>query len=227
MKSRFALLAIPFVILVLASYSAGQLAGSIRGTVIDEKGLPVSVAQVRVDPMDGRPRADVVRLVETDKGGVFSMDNLDLIRYKVFAMKEAAGYPNTAFGFYSNHIFPTVTLTPGAPKAEITLKVGPPSGVMSGSVTDAVTGTPVLAGFLLRRISDPGNWISLSQKADYRVLVPPGVEVSVEVSAPGYKTWYYGGSADPMKRNPIRLDSREELKLDIRLEPEGKSEKQK
>jgi hypothetical protein len=149
-----------------------------------------------------------------------------LISYKIFAVKEPAGYPNTAFGFYSNHMFPTVTLTADRPTADITLKVGPPAGVILGSVTDAVTGAPVLASFLLRRISDPGNWISMSQKADYRVLVPPSVEVSVEVSAPGYKTWYYGGPSDALGRPPVRLETRKEMKLDIQLQPEDKSEKQ-
>jgi hypothetical protein len=225
MRARSPILAILSVALALISYSAGQLAGSIRGMVVDEKNVPIPAAQVRVDPLDSRPRADVVLLVETDGSGHFSVNNLQLQSYKIFAMKEPSGYPNTAFGFYSNNFFPIVTLSASVPTADITLKLGPPDGVISGSVTDAVTGAPVPTGFLLRRISDPDNWISMSQKANYRVLVPPSVEVSVEVSAPGYKTWYYGESSDPMKRNPIRLESREEMKLDIQLQPENKTEK--
>jgi len=231
MRARSGLLATSLnIFLTLASISvtraAAQLPGVISGSVINERGLPVAQAQVRVDPLDGRPTIGAVRTVETDKDGHFIMNNLELITYKVFAMKESAGYPNTAFGFYSSHIFPTVTLTASLPTADITLKVGPLTGVMSGSVTDAVTGTPVLAGFLLRRASDPGNWISMSQKADYRVLVPPSVEVSIEVSAPGYRTWYYGGPSDPLRRSPIRLESGEEIRLDIQLQPEEKPQKQ-
>jgi Carboxypeptidase regulatory-like domain len=220
------LLAVSSMMLALVSYSASQPTGSIRGVVIDEKGAPVAAAQVRVDPLDGRPRSSGVLLVETDGSGHFSVDALELEGYKLFAMKESAGYPDTSGAFYSNNVFPTVTLTASAPTADITLKVGPPAGVMSGSVTNAVTGAPVLTGFLLRRISNPGYWISMSQKADYRVLVPPSVEVSVEVSAPGYKTWFYGGPSDTLNRPPIRLDSGKEMRLDIQLQHEEKLEKQ-
>ena len=154
------------------------------------------------------------------------MDDLELMTYKVFAMKESSGYPNTAAAFYSNHIFPTATLTATTPVVDLVLKVGPPAGVITGAVRDATTGNPVDAAFLLRRAADLDNWISMSQRSDYRVLVPPLVEVSVEVSAPGYKTWYYGGASDPTDRVPIRLESREVMKLDIQLEPEDKPDKQ-
>ena len=224
MRNQSAALASLCLALVLtSSHSVGQTTGSIRGTVINDNGDPVAAAQVRVDPLMVGPRSDAVRLTETDTVGRFIMNNLDLTSYKVFAMKESAGYPNTAFGFYSHNIFPTVTLTASVPTANITLKVGPPSGVMLGSVTDAATGALVSAGFLLRGTSDPNNWISMSQKANYRVLVPPSVEVTFEVSAPGYQTWYYGGSSDPLKRAPIRLKSGEEMRLNIQLEPKDKS----
>lgn len=226
MRARPVLLATSLSVFLIVAPAAAQLPGSISGTVVGERGSPVTQAQVSVDPLDGRPRGSAVRIVETDEHGRFIMNNLDLMSYKVFAMKESEGYPNTAFGFYSNHIFPTVTLTASMPAADITLRVGPPAGVMSGSVTDVVTGTPVLAGFLLRRISDPDNWISMSQKADYRVLVPPSVRVSLEVSAPGYKTWYYGGPSDALKRPPIQLESGTEMKLDIQLQPEDNPGKQ-
>jgi carboxypeptidase family protein len=226
MREPSALLGTLLNVSLLVAFAAAQQPGSISGTVVDERGSPVVQAQVRVDPLDGRLRGTPVRMVETDKDGHFIMNNLGLMSYKVFAMKESAGYPDTSGAFYSNNVFPTVTLTASVPTADITLKVGPPAGVVSGSVTNAVTGAPVLAGFLLRRASDPGYWISMSQKADYRVLVPPSVEVSVEVSAPGYKTWLYGGPSDPLNRPPIRLDSGKEMRLDIQLQPEEKLDKQ-
>jgi hypothetical protein len=214
------------VMLLSFSLCAAGRPGMVRGTVVDESGTPVVAAQVSVDEMNGLPKAAPVLMSETDKNGHFSIGNLEFGNYKVFAMKESAGYPNTGFAFYSDNVFPTVELTTAVPTADITLKVGPPAGVMLGSVTNAVTGTPVLASFLLRRVPEPDNWISMSQKADYRVLVPPSVEVSIEVSAPGYKTWYYGGPSDAFKRPPIRLESGKEMKLDIQLEPEDKPEKQ-
>jgi hypothetical protein len=224
---RFITPAVAFAFVAIGSAVLfAQGAGSVRGTVIDEQGQPVAGAQVRCDPADGRPAARALLIVETDKNGRFSVGNLGLGSYKLFAMKESSGYPNTAFGFYSNNVFPTVTLTTAVPGADITLRVGPSAGVLSGSVSDAVTGAPLPNSFLLRRSSDPENWISMSQKADYRVLVPPSVEVSIEVSAPGYKTWYYGGPFDRLKRDPIRLESGKEMRLDIQLQPEEKPQKQ-
>jgi hypothetical protein len=222
MTTRSILVAAWLNVLLLFGFASGQSLGSISGTVLDEKGAPVVKAQVRVEPLDSRPMAMPVRMVETDKDGHFTMNSLALASYKLFAVKESAGYPNTSFAFYSNHMFPTVTLTAGLPKADITLKVGPPSGVILGTVASAVTSEPVSATFLLRRVSDPDNWISFSQRADYRALVPASVAVFVEVSAPGYKTWFYGGPTDTLKRPPIQLESAKEMKLDIRLEPEDK-----
>jgi hypothetical protein len=217
-----ALVILPFAWL-LASSCAAQQPGAIRGAVVDEKGMSVAAALVSVDPLDGVPRSDLVREVETDQRGHFSMDNLELGSYKVFAMKESSGYPNTAFAFYSNHVFLTATLTADIPTVDLTLRVGPPAVIITGLVTDAATNKPLDAAFLLRRTAAPDNWISLSQTAKYRVLVPPLTDVSFEVSAPGYKTYYYGGASDPLRRPPVLLESGQELKLDIQLEPEEKA----
>jgi hypothetical protein len=56
----------------------------------------------------------------------------------------------------------------------------------------------------------------------YRVLLPPNTDILIEVSAPDYKTFYYGGTSDSLQRSPIRLESGQEPKLDIRLDPEEK-----
>jgi hypothetical protein len=193
--------------------------------VVDEKGTLVSGSIVSVEPV-GIPMASAIPQAETDNNGRFVIEHLALTNYKVFAKKESANYPDTSFAFYSNHIFPTVTLTSTAPVADMLLKIGPPAAVVKGIVEDATSGTRVNATFLLRRALDPGNWISESQRPDYRVLAPPDVDVLLEVTAPGYKTWYYGGTADALKRPPIRLESRKEMILDVQLEPEENHGKQ-
>ncbi len=225
MKRRPILLAASLNAFLVFSFATAERPGSILGTVVDERGSPVVQAQVSVDPIDGRVRGTPVRMVETDKDGHFIMNNLDLVSYKIFVSKESAGYPDTAFAFYSNNAFPTVNLTASMPTVTVALKVGPSAGLILGSVSNAADGAPVLATFLLRKASDPDDWISMSQKSDYRVLVPPSVEVSVEVSAPGYKTWFYGGPSDTLNRPPIRLDSGKEMRLDIQLQPEEKLDK--
>jgi len=200
--------------------------GSISGTILDEKGMPLVGAMVRADLIDSRPMGKALNLVETDANGHFLFSLIELTSYKIFAMKESAGYPNTAAAFYSHQVFLTVTLTESMPTADITLKLGPPAAMVTGIVTNAITAAPLDVSVLLRRVSDPDEWISIGQRAAYRVLVPPDADVFVEVSAPGYKTWYYGGPSDSLKRPPIRLDSGKEMKLDIKLEPEMQPENQ-
>lgn len=202
----------------ICSQSSAQEPGSVQGAVLDEEGKSVVAAHVQVEPL-GKVLSSPVRETETDKTGHFLIDNLQLGSYKTFAMKESAGYPDTAFAFYSNQVFSTVTLTTNAPKVDLMLKIGPPSGVVNGLVTNAITQELVSASFLLRRASDFENWISLSQRPQYRVLLPPNTDVLLEVSAAGYKTLYYGGPSDPLGRPAIRLNSGQEMKLDIQLQP--------
>ncbi|HET6217594.1 MAG TPA: carboxypeptidase regulatory-like domain-containing protein [Acidobacteriaceae bacterium] len=210
------LAAVALILIMLCAAAAAERPGSVRGTVVDENGAPLAAAQVSVDELDGLPRVSPVLTAETDKKGHFSIANLEPGNYKVFAKKESMGYPDTSFAFYSGQVFTTVSVTNAAPEADTLLKIGPPAGVIKGRVQDAVAGVPVNATFVLRRTLDPDNWISTSQRADYRVLIPPLVEVSVEVSATGYKPWQHG--------SPIRLRPQEEMKLDIQLEPEPKPE---
>jgi Carboxypeptidase regulatory-like domain len=217
-------LAVCFSVFCFLVYGRAQESGTIRGAVVDDVGKPVVTAQVIVDPADGRPRSNGVRLVETDGSGRFSMGNLAMGTYKVFAKKDSAGYPDTSFAFYSNHMFTTATLTSGAPEVDLILKVGPAASMLTGLVTDA-EGHPINATFLLRRASDRDNWISMSQRPEYRILVPPSTDVLLEVSAPGCKTWYYGGPADALGRSPIRLESGKQMKLDVQLHPDDKIKK--
>lgn len=213
-------LAATLSVFVAVSCAFAQQPGTIRGTVVDEKGQPVPAATVRIDPLNAVPMSTIIREVETDKNGRFSMGDLELGPHKIFAMKEAAGYPNTAFGFYSNHIFPTVTLTSSTPEATLIISIGPPAGVLKGLTKNAATNEAVRATFLLRRAANPDNWISLAQQAEYRVLLPPATDVILEISAPGFKTYYYAGESDPLRRSPMRLASGVEMKFEIQLEPE-------
>lgn len=199
-----------FVVCSSAATHAQGGTGSISGTVVDERGASVSGAQVNVSPI-GFAQESLVRYVETDSEGYFSIDRLIWGTYKVFAMKPASDYPNIAFSFYGNNSFPEATITPAAPSAKVRIRLGPKAGILSGSVRDADTGAPVNAGFKLIRAASPNDWLSTSEPSSYRVLVPPATDVLIQVSAPGYKTWTPSG--------PLRLQSGKEMYLDIPLQP--------
>jgi hypothetical protein len=199
------------VCLAFAPLLAGQDKGWIRGIVVDEKDIPLNQAKVNADAMNGRTRATAIRYVETDGSGHFLIDRLEWGKYTVFAMKEDSGYPNMALSFYSNDAFPSVTITPAAPTAEIRIQLGPKAGILTGSLVNAANGAPVDAGFKLIRAASPGKWISTSVPPNYRILVPSSTDVLLEASAPGFKTWNPG--------HPLHLGPGAEMRLDILLEP--------
>jgi hypothetical protein len=200
------------VYILLADGARPQDTGLIRGTVTDENGAPIAKAKVNADPADGRPRASLVHFVETDEGGRFLIERLSWGKYKVFAKKEDAGYPDLHWSFYSNDVFQTAIITPEAPSAELQIRLGPKAAIMTGSVTNGATGAPVTADFKLIRARSSDKWISTSKRSDYRVLLPPSTEILVEVSAPGFRTWSFPST--------LNLQPGTEMHVDISLEPE-------
>jgi hypothetical protein len=183
--------------------------GIISGMVVDEHGSPVPAAEVDVDAEDGRVRSKARRFVETDSEGRFSIDGLQWGKYRVFAKKESSGYPDMAFPFYSTELYPVASVIEYAPTAHVQIRFGPKAGTLEGHVTNAETGSPLNAGFKLIRAADPESWLSISAPPVYRVLLPSDVDIQVEVSAPGFKTW--------MSSKPLRLQAGTEVSLDVAL----------
>jgi hypothetical protein len=50
---------------------------------------------------------------------------------------------------------------------------------------------------------------------------PPGVEVGLEIHAPGYDVWYYPGYGGFARSMPLKAKSGEKLALNIKLQPLG------
>ncbi|MGH9733720.1 MAG: DUF6843 domain-containing protein [Candidatus Acidiferrales bacterium] len=208
-----AVAAVALLVLVTLSRGQAQTVGSIEGIVIDQQGAPVQGADVAADPINGKVRIGFVRPhAESDASGHFSIEGLAWRgTYKIFAKKLRSDYPNMAFSFYSDDIYPTALIGPSNPVAHITVRLGPPAAALTGSITDAQTGRPMPAAMELKRIQPPNKWISVSVPPEYRVLIPPSVTVSVTVTAPGYLRW--------TPPEPLTLASGTEMRLDVALEP--------
>ncbi|MGH9696934.1 MAG: carboxypeptidase-like regulatory domain-containing protein, partial [Bryobacteraceae bacterium] len=91
-------------------------------------------------------------------------------------------------------------------------------GIVSGIVTDAVTGKAVGATIHLSRLDD-GNFVGRSVKGPFRLLIPPDTPVYVYVQAPGYERWSYPGVAGPSDVTPLLLSSGETKKINVKLMP--------
>lgn len=211
MKVLFRLLITVILVLPLSYIIAAQDTGAIRGTVVDEKGVALRKAKVNARPISGGPSKSIQHYVETDKEGHFLIDRLRWGTYGVFAMEEESGYPDMSASLYSNDVFPTVTITPSSPVAELRISLGPRAGIVTGSVTNAATGAPLNSSLKLIRAVAPNKWLSTSAPPSYRILLPPSTDVLLEASAPGFKTWTLP--------RPLSLQPGAELHLDIALEP--------
>jgi Family of unknown function (DUF6843)/Carboxypeptidase regulatory-like domain len=197
--------------LFLVAAASPQTSGIISGTVTDEQGAPIAKAKVNAEPANDRPTSTLVRFVETNQHGHFVIDKLAWGKYRVFAQKVEAGYPDMGASFYSNDVYPTAYITPEAPSAEIRIRLGPKAGTLTGSVTSALTGAPVYASFRLAQAAPPHKWLITGLRPKYRILLPSSTNVLLEVFAPGFEPWSPNG--------PIRLQPGEVTRLDIALEP--------
>jgi hypothetical protein len=134
--------------------------------------------------------------------------------YDVFGQSDAGGYPNTALSFYSKEEPTKVFLTTGG-TANVRLVLGPVAGIWSGILTDKSTGKPIVSPhsqhFIVRKLADPEDSIEFRGPAKFRWLIPPDVDVTVEIRAEGYEPWF--GTL------PLRFRSGEDKQLKIELDP--------
>lgn len=193
--------------------------GRIAGTVLDQQGQPLNHIFVHaVSEQTGV----YMPTVESDINGKFLIESLEPGLYKVFGESDAAGYPNTAMRFYGGDSPERVVIGVGG-LATVPLVLGPVAGVLSGTLNDKATGKAIVSrhavNFTLKKTSNPEDSILLVGPLNFRWLIPPAVDLTLEVTAQGYKPWFYS-AAEFSNQWPLRLESGEERTLTIELEPE-------
>ena len=207
------LLAISFVI---PAQRAEVGEGVIQGVVLGEASRPVRGAKVHAELKD-IPMAKAIRYVETDENGFFLFDQLEFGTYYVAAKKQEEGYGDSGFSFFNDEPVPTAQISAQHRIADVVINLGPKAGVLTGTISNAVTGKPIPAGFWLVQAKDRNKWMSTSATPNFRVLIPSSREMEVKVSAPGYETWVYPDPTIPSQ--VLRIDPGSEIHLDIQLKP--------
>jgi hypothetical protein len=145
-------------------------------------------------------------------------------QYAVHASKEKDGYPDVYSDLYSGpKMIQLVSLTPPTNTATVAIRLGPKAATLFGSVTDALTGAWLDPCAELALVKEPDNLLTGRGivRPRYKVLIPPGTEVKMEVWGEGYKTWYYPGTQNQSASKPLRLASGQRKRLNIRLEPDS------
>jgi hypothetical protein len=194
--------------------SKGDGEGVIHGVVLGEGGQPVRGAKVHAE-LNGVAMAKKIRYVETDESGFFLIDRLDFGNYYVGAMKEEEGYGSIDSSFFNDNPLPTVLISAQHRFADVIVNLGPKAGILMGTISDALTGKPIPAGFGLAQVKDRTKWMGTSAAPNFRVLIPSSKEMEVKVSAPGYEAWVYPDPTIPSQ--VLRMDPGSEIHLDIQL----------
>jgi hypothetical protein len=184
--------------LVLVSWTIVQTpAGwaTITGRVLDSDGRPVPGAKISVFPMDVAVTGGMPRQPITDEEGRYRLVSPAFPgKTRLCAVKESAGYPDTQGLLFTSggDSMPEVSLVPGGHLENVDIRLGPPDGILEGSVIDAETRAPVPKARITLHRRDPESMHSTSLPKDGHFLFAlPPAPIEIAVVAPGYTPWKY------------------------------------
>jgi hypothetical protein len=203
------------VVLLLNACLVSAVTGRISGTVVDEYGNRVPHVIVEAVPTNMELVPTMSKAI-TDANGWFVL--------RVDAGREPGGmrwdvYPSQPTSYVrwsldnartSDSYGQEVRLTPQVPDATVQLRLDRKVGLLKGQVTDAVTGAPLRPKFELSWASHPIAAMRESTLSLYRISLPADIEITVQVTSPGYKPRSYPGT--------ISVRSGQEITLDIQME---------
>jgi hypothetical protein len=201
-------------IVVTASLMTAQTTGRISGTVIKENGAVAEHADLCVSVTSGNSTTINCRF-PTDNEGHFQIENVKFGTYGVFAVNEEEGYSidNQSPGV-------KITVTPENSSQNVTIRLRPRGGILTGSVTDRVSGKAVEDAWINYIAIDNGgaggNRRTIGGR--FSMAAPTESNLLIYVSAKGYKGWVYSDASNT-GQPVVRLMSGERRVLDIELEP--------
>ena len=205
-------------VVVAASFVNAQNTASITGTALNENGATLAHANLCTSVSSGSHTTINCRY-SVDSEGHFDIQNIGVGTYGVFAINEDEGYSidNQSPGV-------KVTLTPENPSQNITVHLRPRGAIVTGSVSDRISGKVIEDAWINYIAIDDGGGGGNHKTSGGRftMAVPTSSNLLIYVSAHGYKGWVCtdsSSSAQPV----VRLAPGERRVLDIELEPLTKS----
>lgn len=207
--------------------SAEKSSAAIKGIVTTSGGQPVSKAVLYASRLGNSEMLMRRNEVTTDDQGRFSLPNLPDGEYTIRAYKEAEGYPDLTFSFYTEAYngvhWPHITIVNGTTVEDVIVQLASPKcGRLLISVTDAETDKKIRdAQVSLNHEGNPKTLlISGANRPDYsfNLLVPPDVAIDLKVSAPGYRDWNYNTDRPKGETKTLRLASDTTKELSVSLQ---------
>ncbi len=195
--------------------------GAISVKVIDQQGNPVPAAIVKFDP----PRREGTILLyvspncKTDASGSCTQGKLPMDTYLVRVKKVSDGYPDMSFNFYSHQSKEiVVALTPEHPNGSVLFTLGPKAATLKLNIVDDANDAPIdNPAIILQNVADAKDLVSVGKYGDSTVLIPPDMDVQIEVRADGYVPWHLTEHPDLASGKALRLRSEERQEITIRM----------
>jgi hypothetical protein len=239
---RNALAALPALFAMLATAQVSVPAasdGRISGILVYPNGTPAVKGMVVLTRARLNENPTEVS-AETDQDGRFEFGHLRLTSYWFHPSKEDEVYGDGEAVSVRGGVRlknPTgVELTSAEPIAHVVLKLGPKWGMVTGLVEDRTTHRPVVARLrFAERVGPATNsepsylhgFFERDASGNFRVLIPPGMDLFLQVDADGYEPWFYpdGVGTSVVLENyllqqplPLRQQSGEQKSLSIEME---------
>lgn len=181
----------------------------IQGVVIDQNGIPVPNATVYAVSQDLRFNDLTPLSAKADRNGAFDFrGKLALGCYELYSRMSDSPDPFDSFFADTTTRSPKILLTSAHPSAKVTVQIAPQPAILTGRILDADTGAAVKA--YLGMLDSEGHGHSVFVNGSYRVLLPPGKDVTLMVTLVGQH------EARPiMPAAPLRLEPGQFVAMDF------------
>src|SRR2546427_10250591 len=190
---------ITFVFVCLPVSVSAQSSFTITGELRDDAGQLFSGANVcALQPVARGLNVRDRVCAESDAQGKFVINVTQPGNYQVVADKMTAGYMPTYSPFYKDPkaINPEVRLSPENPTANVSVKLEPQSGLITGKVIDEATdrqvGNFTVWTWQARDRAARTHLVVTGQSGHFRIYAPT-VDFQMRVVADGYEDWVMGG----------------------------------
>jgi hypothetical protein len=200
------------------SAQSGQERVSLAGHVYDNQGKGLGGARIFLFPLEAAVGGPLPVAISNEDGS-YRLTSPAFGKTRICASLERLGYPDTfnkVFSSPADH-FPELVLSPGAEFGSVDIHLGPPDGILEGTVVDRDTGAVVpFARIAIRWKEDPSVFRSESiSRTGHFLYALPDRPISIEITAPGYQPWTYTNPSTYVRFIELKSTDHQAVKIEL------------